>query len=403
MSQEDSHLILTFKVLHNQILTEKLDKAKQIADWSVKHKGYKSSKDVKNFGLPSAISNQLLRKYGGNKKAKEVSSIILPIPNQAIKREGNKLRITCLDNMLLPFDNEITRGQRVLKVNQIELNTKTAYINCTVQAENFINTEDRFLGVDLNTTGYAAVLANPETGKVKKYNKTEGHYRRHYGDLSKRAQKQRDYKLSRKHQNKKKRKIEDSNNKVSREIIEEAKRSNKGIRLEKLTGIRKGTEKKNKSSNKKFRTAVNNWSFYQLQTMIEYKAKLYGIPLEYVDPEYTSQNCSRCGSRGNRTDKVFKCTSKNCGHFDHADTNAAFNIALRKSDYIKERDRKTSRKNIKQNKLKGTTRLTQPDQSPSERALGEGSTDQPRSTLTGGNGTKEPNSKSRKVQTLVQV
>ena len=53
---------------------------------------------------------------------------------------------------------------------------------------------------------------------------------------------------------------------------------------------------------------------------------MLGVPIAYIDPKYTSQTCSRCGHIENRNGKNFECPD--CGHVEHADVNAAFNIAL---------------------------------------------------------------------------
>jgi hypothetical protein len=62
--------------------------------------------------------------------------------------------------------------------------------------------------------------------------------------------------------------------------------------------------------------------------MLSYKAPEYGVAVVYVDPRYTSQRCSKCGhtSRKNRPSRErFVC--EKCKHTEHADLNAAKNIA----------------------------------------------------------------------------
>lgn len=80
---------------------------------------------------------------------------------------------------------------------------------------------------------------------------------------------------------------------------------------------------------------LRNWSFYELQQFITYKANLYGIEVRKINPYHTSQICSHCGhwEEGQRVDQAhFKC--KSCGHESNADFNAARNIAMSK-EFIK--------------------------------------------------------------------
>ena len=63
--------------------------------------------------------------------------------------------------------------------------------------------------------------------------------------------------------------------------------------------------------------------------MLEYKAERAGTRFEKVDPKYTSQTCSRCGTvdAESRKDERFRCV--HCGFTDDADHNAAVNVLSR--------------------------------------------------------------------------
>ncbi|GAB7188372.1 transposase [Kitasatospora sp. Ki12] len=115
------------------------------------------------------------------------------------------------------------------------------------------------------------------------------------------------------------------NHVVSKTIVTTAERTGRGIALEDLTGIRSRVRLR-----KDQRTTLHSWSFHQLATFVEYKAKRAGVPLVYVDPAYTSQECSQCHhiDRKNRVDQAtFACRA--CGTLLHADDNASHNIARR--------------------------------------------------------------------------
>ena len=111
-------MILTFKVRHDRDFSKELIKARQIADFALKTRT-RSSKDVKQFGLKSAIANQILRGYSRNKKLKEVKNVNLIVPAQSIRFDQGKrtIEIPCLKFVFsYQFRNDFT------KVNQIEIN-----------------------------------------------------------------------------------------------------------------------------------------------------------------------------------------------------------------------------------------------------------------------------------------
>ncbi|MEO3787272.1 transposase [Actinocorallia sp. B10E7] len=117
----------------------------------------------------------------------------------------------------------------------------------------------------------------------------------------------------------------DTNHCIAKQLVTEAQRTCRGIALEDLGGIRDRVRLR-----KPQRVILHSWSFAQLGAFISYKAALAGVPVMFVDPRHTSQECSRCHhiSRKNRPDQsTFLCTS--CGFAEHADVNAGRNIAQR--------------------------------------------------------------------------
>lgn len=312
-------MILTYKIKHSRNFDAELDKAKHIALFGIKHKTL-SSKAVRHFGLKSMISNQILRKYVKNQKIKRVHTVNLIIPNQGIKanKEKNIISIPCLK-----FSFNYHYLNNFEKINQIEINNQFVFVSVSVNEKKQVERTNA-IGVDLNATGHAAVIANPQTGQVIKLGKKANHIHTKYKNIRKNLQQKGKYKKVKTIKNRESRIVKDLNHKMSKKIVQTAIESNSNINLEDLTDIRKTAK-----SRKSFKYALNSWSFYQLKQMIAYKAKLQGVKVVNIDPRYTSKSCSRCGLLGNRNGKTFKCP--HCGHVDHADGNAGFNIALRSS------------------------------------------------------------------------
>jgi IS605 OrfB family transposase len=110
---------------------------------------------------------------------------------------------------------------------------------------------------------------------------------------------------------------------VANAVVDLAReRLDAGIVLEDLGGMsRLGGWK---VENRRF----NEWSYHRLEQYITQKAEPYDIPVQTVEPAYTSQECSRCGSEETVRDGIyFEC--RECDYDQHADANAAVNIAKR--------------------------------------------------------------------------
>lgn len=129
---------------------------------------------------------------------------------------------------------------------------------------------------------------------------------------------------------------ETTNHRYSKYIVDYAIKNGCGIiQMEKLSGI---------ASDDSF---LKTWSYYDLQTKIEYKAKDVGIDVKYIEPRYTSQRCNHCGviDKASRvTQDKFKCTT--CGHTTNADLNASRNIAMKDIETIIQNQIETQKGNV---------------------------------------------------------
>lgn len=129
--------------------------------------------------------------------------------------------------------------------------------------------------------------------------------------------------------------VRTQNHLFSRDVVRFAVKARAAtIHMEDLSGFGKDNDG-NADDKKEF--VLRNWSYYELQTMIKYKAAKYGIKVEKIRPAFTSQTCSWCGQPGFRRGEIFICENpacEKCGEKENADYNAARNIANSK-DIIK--------------------------------------------------------------------
>ena len=114
--------------------------------------------------------------------------------------------------------------------------------------------------------------------------------------------------------------ILDIYHKVANKIV--ALKTNSAIALENLKEIRKKI-----NYSKELNGRLHRWSFRKFQQILEYKAKLNGIEVVYVNPHKTSSLCPICGRKlSPNGQRLLKCE---CGLIADRDVVGSWNIRLR--------------------------------------------------------------------------
>ena len=230
-------------------------------------------------------------------KSKRIS-----VPVKLTKRQKFLFSDTKFGTMRIVIKNHILVAQIVYEIAELELKT-----------------DGNIMGIDLGIKCPAVSYCSDGSVKFYGNGRRNKYMRRHYAYLRKKLQTSKKMKAVKRINDKEQRIMRDIDHKLSHDIVETAVAHNvKVIKLEQLQNIRSTTRTSRKNNH-----SLHNWSFYRLAQFIEYKARLAGILVEYVNPAYTSQTCPICGHIHHADDRNYICK---CGFHIHRDLLGAMNI-----------------------------------------------------------------------------
>jgi len=274
--------------------------------------------------IPSVIAKSLKTKYQCNPRCQSVKHLILPIcsdKGRVIKLVPEGFRIPAVFGKAIiltewrhPIDGHIRQ------VELMRRNGKWFAAVCYNTAGAKPIEATTCIGVDRNSVGNVAVMADPTSGYVEHLGFNPARTKEVWRNRRKNLQKAKRNRLLAKMRHKQERRSKLESHIVSKRIVDYAALHCHAIAIESLKVMAKGSKIRRFSEK-------SQWSFARLETFIRYKAALRGIPVVSVPVEYTSQECSRCGQIQKPDGKSYHCGV--CGHIDHRDANAGFNIAKR--------------------------------------------------------------------------
>ena len=347
------------KNLITQTMTEYIDIVNRLVFDAVNgHSIEKTTTADVSANLPSALTNQCIRdaksivkkhykychkavlknrslvKRGSTIRTKAPNLPILQKPCCYINNQNYRLKDNCIEfpvmingkSKRISVFVKLTDRQKALFSNAKFGTMRIVTKNHTLVAQIVYNVAEPELKSDGNVMGVDLGIKCPAVsycsdGSVKFYGngRKNKYLRRHYAYLRNKLQKSKKMSAIERINNKEQRIMKDIDHKLSHDIVQTAVAHNvKLIKLEQLSNVCSTTKKSRKNNH-----SLHTWSFYRLAQFIEYKAKLAGISVEYVNPAYTSQTCPICGSVHHANDRNYTCE---CGFHIHRDLLGAMNI-----------------------------------------------------------------------------
>jgi len=195
------------------------------------------------------------------------------------------------------------------------------FLNVVFSKEVEISDAKDFVGIDLNENNITISMPEGFIQLVTREKEIRASYYVKRKRIQKKVKGEKRRELLKKYGKREKNKINDLYHKIANKVVELAGRS--GIALEDLRGIRDLI-----NYSRELNGRLHRWGFRKLQSIIEYKAKLKGIEVAYVDPSYTSSLCPICGVKlSPNGHRVLRC--RKCGLETDRDVIGSWNIRLK--------------------------------------------------------------------------
>jgi len=81
--------------------------------------------------------------------------------------------------------------------------------------------------------------------------------------------------------------------------------------------------------NRHLAKSIHDAGWGHFKRWVRYDGQVYGVPVIAVEPQYTTQNCSRCGTQVKKSLSVRTHLCPGCGLVLDRDENAARNILVK--------------------------------------------------------------------------
>jgi len=259
----------------------------------------------------------------------EARKLFMQLDPQLYKFYGDRIRISVKPREFLYIDLKYGEYQRKfidawiegkLKAGEITMNETKIVISFKKDVD-LSNPKD-WIAIDVNESNVTAVSSNPHILKIETDLRT---IHTTYFNIIRNVQRLRKFKpktakrLLKKYSGRRRRKAMDECHKIARNIVEFAEEHRMGIIMEDLRGIRKRI-----GYGRRLDRRLHSWNFRKLQFYIEYKARLNGLPVIYVNPKGTSSLCPVCGGR--LAPNGHRLVSCECGYENDRDVIACLNM-----------------------------------------------------------------------------